>query len=180
MPALITDVGGAASNSYVTAVEAEAYFDERMNAAPWAAISSDDDAVARALISATRRLDQEIYMGYKTDPDQALQWPRTGVTDRDGGDIPEDVLPTELKQATMEQALYMAGLGTTDPSMPTGLEPFKRLKTTTVEMEMRTDRDPGEMSGLAPAVLRLLYGLLITYDEDSGDEQPGTFRIVRA
>ena len=180
MPVLDPTVGGANSNSYAPADEAVAYFEARLNVAPWTAIESDDDAVARALITATHRLEQEKYVGAKATSAQALKWPRRDAFDEDGEEIPENVIPVQVRHAMFEQALYMLSQGTTDLNLPTGLEPFKRLKTSTVELEMRSDRAPEEVAGLSPAAVRLLGDLLITYDIGDADLSPGTFRIERA
>lgn len=161
-------------NSYASVDEADLYFEGRINSTPWADAESKDNA----LLSAALRMDQERYVGRKTDPAQTMKWPRMAVVDEDGQAVDPDVVPEAVKRAQFEQALYMLSLGTTDPSLPTGLEPFKVLKTSTVTLEMK-DQTPVERSGLAPAAVRLLGDWLITYDGAGADLSPGTFRIRR-
>lgn len=161
-------------NSWASLAEAELYFEGRVNSTPWTGALNKEEL----LYSAWQRLEQERYAGRKTDALQLTKFPRTGLVDGDGSAVDPDEIPQNAKWAQFEQALYMASLGTTDASLPTGLEPFKVLKTTTVTMEMR-DRTPAELSGLAPAAIRLLGDWLITYDEAAGDLHPSTFRIRR-
>lgn len=161
-------------NSWATLDEADLYFEGRVNSTLW----TDADSKENLLYSAWQVLEQHKYAGRKTDPDQGAKFPRTGLVDEDGQEVDSDVIPQNAKWAQFEQALYMASLGTTDPSLPTGLEPFKTLKTTSVTLEMK-DRDPVEQSGLAPAAIRLLGDWLITYDSAGADVAPGTFRIRR-
>src|SRR5687767_4534435 len=102
---------GAAANSYVTRAEANAYFADRAWASAWA--SATDATKDAALISATDRLDVEWYAGRKTNggfdsagaAQQALQWPRAWVEDRDGFWYDQNFVPAEVKEATYLLAL---------------------------------------------------------------------------
>lgn len=168
---------GPTANSYGSWEEAQAYFAARPNSAPWTGLATDQIR-KDYLIGATQRLEQERYPGRKATAEQRLKWGRDGVVDEDGDVVDPTTIPQNLKWAEFEQAVYMASLGATDPSLPTGLEPFKVLKTTTVTMEMR-DQTPVERSGLAPAAIRLLGDWLITHDVSGADVSPGTFRVRR-
>ena len=78
MPTLNATAGDPNANSYATVEEADTYHDTLVNAdaATWSNASADDKA--RALIMATRILDQQIeWLGYVSSNTQALQWPRT-------------------------------------------------------------------------------------------------------
>jgi len=72
--ALIATIGGSTSNSYVTLTEANDYFADRLNTAEWDAVGSETKE--KALITATRRIDEEQFLGYKVSLTQALKWPR--------------------------------------------------------------------------------------------------------
>jgi hypothetical protein len=71
-------------------------------AAQWGAdmwMDEDETTKARALISATRLIDQQDWLGVKTDPNQPLQWPRkqTGIAGVKDDDVPPDIVtPTIL------------------------------------------------------------------------------------
>ena len=124
MPNLITTVGGATSNSYLTIEEANDYFDTRLPIAGWT--NADEDTKAALLIMATRTLDslltplktyvpasgsasayfrvRRAWTGSPASTTQRLAWPRSGMYDRNGNAIPTTVIPHELKEATAELA----------------------------------------------------------------------------
>jgi hypothetical protein len=84
-PALITTIGAANANSYVSLAEASNYFEARLNGESWFAES--EIRQPQALLEAAQRLDQVNWLGAKVDTVQALAWPRIGVAKRDGADF---------------------------------------------------------------------------------------------
>lgn len=122
MPTLDVTVAGPSANSYASLAEANAYFDERISlATPWVA---SGDASVRALITAARVLDalsiarrtlrvdgtnkyyytNPAWTGSPATTTQRMAWPRTGMTDRNGNAIADDVIPLDLKYAQAELA----------------------------------------------------------------------------
>lgn len=115
-------VAGAASNAYLTLVEAQAYFDTRLPVAGWD--DADDQSVL--LIMATRILDalarpfrilvpeqggvpayyqtRRQWTGLPATTTQKLAWPRIGMYSSNAVLIDSDVIPTELKDAVAELA----------------------------------------------------------------------------
>lgn len=108
-------VSGA--NSYVSLVEAEAYYANRPDT-NWTA--GTNDTKSTALIKATDYLLQRFRMkwkGIRVQREQALDWPRKGVITEDyyqpvsgarpsllpdlAYEIPEDEIPQEVKDATL-------------------------------------------------------------------------------
>ncbi|TEB83700.1 DnaT-like ssDNA-binding protein [Pseudomonas aeruginosa] len=99
---------------YGTVAGADAYHQARGNAA-WAAAAEADKEAALARASAyidglgTQQPVSGcvlVFPGKKAGGRaQALQWPRAGAVDRDGGPIPADEVPREVEQATYEAAL---------------------------------------------------------------------------
>lgn len=156
MPSLVSTASGTSSNSYVSVSEADVYFGERLNATAWTAASTDDKE--RALIMATRRIDQERFLGWKTVEQAALKWPRDGVYDDDGDDYDSSVVPDIVKQATYELALKLLADGTSDYVLPTGLEEFRRAKVGSLEVE----RDPTFRAGELPDNVRRLLRPVIS------------------
>jgi len=68
-------------------------------AATWAALTPDQKA--RALVSATRALDQLFWEGTKVSPSQPLEWPRDGADYHDGTAVPGGTfVPDEVVEAT--------------------------------------------------------------------------------
>lgn len=84
-------------NSYVTLETADYYFDERLNSDVWTA--ADDDSKERALITASRKLDNLNYLGAKQAPDQPMAFPRVF---KKGACVPADI-----EQAVCEEALAL-------------------------------------------------------------------------
>ena len=102
MPLLATP-GASNANSYLTEAEAETYFDNRLHAAAWSNVGDAE----QALVTATQMLDWYMqWKGVKATSEQALEWPRTGVYDTSGTLIESTVIPSRIKQATCELALF--------------------------------------------------------------------------
>lgn len=78
----------------------DVYFSGHAAAAEWEA--ADTDARMKALVTARRTLDRQLWLGSKTDPDQLYQWPRSGVSGVD-----EDEVPLAIIEAQYELALAL-------------------------------------------------------------------------
>jgi hypothetical protein len=103
-PIIDATIAGAASNSYVTLAFADAYFADTLEGREWLGFGREDRA--RALISATRKIDEEFrYYGQPSDTvtPQALKFPRDGDRDSDG----DLRIPDGVEYATCELALHL-------------------------------------------------------------------------
>lgn len=99
-------VGSVSANSYLSLDDAQDYFDARLYSEAWTEAASG--VQMQSLIMATRQLDEEFnWNGTKTDEDQSLEWPRSGAYDCSDKLITSTVIPTEIKNATAEQALHL-------------------------------------------------------------------------
>ena len=112
MPVTITATpGSATANSYVTAQEATDYvavhYLSAAILATWAAATTDTKA--QALIQATQALDRLVqWEGYVVSSSvQSLAWPRANAFDRYDRAIGLAVVPTFLKEFTIEVALWL-------------------------------------------------------------------------
>lgn len=139
---IIATPGAADANSYVTLAEAEILASSMVkddDVLLWDDTGGDDKA--RALWMATQRIDRELFLGTKTNDDQALEWPRTGVrkpgsyvnvyangfpfrqSERYFGN---DEIPDQIKKAQTFLAIYLnnnrGGLGLS------GLEDYKNVQ----------------------------------------------------
>jgi hypothetical protein len=141
--------GGLTANCYITLIDAQAYFNNRVFADDW----DITDEQESALITATMRLDQELFMGTRATETQALKWPRTGVYS-DGVLLPSDSIPQKVKDATCELALTLAGKNILEP---TELAQFSSLSVGPISMVMNKEFVPSE--ALPIQVARLLRGL---------------------
>ena len=83
-------------NSYVSASEADTYFQDRMGAEEWEALSTADKE--KTLVSATDMLDSLCtWNGEKTTPTQPLEFPRDGDIE----------VPVDIKTSQINIALAM-------------------------------------------------------------------------
>ena len=102
--AIVATVGGTTANSYVTLVEAQAYFDARFGSDAWD--DASDPNQEKALLQAARQLSAFRFRGYKNNPAQALPFPRAYPLHSDPGSFASVVsTPTVIKYAQCEQAL---------------------------------------------------------------------------
>lgn len=99
------------TNSFVSEFELYEYTVVRLNAVDLLG----DSQFNNALFLATRLIDQLEFIGQPTDPEQPLQWPRTGVTNRNGQPIASNVIPGKIKDANCELAYFLLNHDITDP-----------------------------------------------------------------
>lgn len=134
--------GVSDADALVTLAEADAYFTDYGGA--WTGDDADKEAAIRR---ASAWLSEYFrWNGSRTNGrDQALAWPRSGVTDCDGNKIASDEIPVEVKRATFTAALFELAtpFGLTPSITPTGTA--KREKVGPLEVEYR---DP-EYKGLS-------------------------------
>lgn len=74
--------GVAGANSYISAADADLYFEGHVYASLWLEKATSEKE--QALVHAARVLDQNyLWFGYKTHETQEMQWPRMEVLDPD-------------------------------------------------------------------------------------------------
>jgi hypothetical protein len=125
-------VGGPSANSYCTVAEATAVLDVRLHSGAWTAATPDDQA--RALISATRLLDDQVgWYGTPTTTTQALAWPMQGQVDSFGRPVDPTTIPQDVKDATATYGLALLEVpaSTVSVSADAGIK-SKRLGDTSV------------------------------------------------
>ena len=144
---IVETVGSATANSYQTLAQAQAIIDgliEDDDVVAWSSATTDQKN--RALVTATKRIDRERFIGARAKQDQALQWPRQGVRKPDTftstytSGFPyrittdyytETEIPPEIKEAQAILAVYLNnnkdGLGLS------GLEDYKNIKIGSID-----------------------------------------------
>ena len=116
-------VGGVSANSYLSLVDAQSMIDGMvLNADVTAWGTATTDAKNRALVSAAQRLDRERFLGARSNDNQAMQWPRTGVRKPDTyintyavgfpfrittDYFTDEEIPDQVKRAQVELAVYL-------------------------------------------------------------------------
>ena len=104
MLTLIATPGGIDSNAYLTLEEAEAYMSSLLHAEDWNKPETTDERKTAALIQAARWMETIAWKGNRSSYGQALAWPRRGVVDREGFEVPFDSIPRQVKDANAEFA----------------------------------------------------------------------------
>lgn len=157
-----TGAGLPDSTSYVSVTEADEYFAVHPYYADnWSDLGIPDRE--RLLMSATFQLDVFItWAGCVVNPAQALGWPRTGVVDPEGRQIPSDVVPNQVKIATCEFAIW-ASKGDPYSQSAAAAAGIDRLKIDVIELEFSSGsgQNGGSTSSgtLPPRALLALMGL---------------------
>src|ERR1044072_3560587 len=150
---LTATIGGSTSNSYVTLTEANDYFADRLNTTEWDTATSDTKE--KALITATRRIDEEQFVGYKVSNTQSLKWPRYNVLDEDGlFYFPVDSIPERVKQAVFVTALELLRA---DFLAENYMGNFSYFSAGTVQIKQFTQTSAGRLPADA---VRLLQGVM--------------------
>lgn len=126
---LETGAGLTTANSYVSTTEAGDYFAvDRVFAATWDAYATQEELLQWA----SRVLDQKVrWRGAKSVAASGLRWPRQGMIDRDGNVVDDNVIPVQVKQATLEMAKYLL---TNDPTTGQNVNYLKMLRVDVVEL----------------------------------------------
>lgn len=120
------------TNSYVSLTEAETYFEDAIHASNW--FLEGGILKSKALVTATRMLEREIWAGSKTVSTQTLSFPRTDLIKADGTIVDSSTIPQEIKDAQCELALALINDSTIQSNATTGSN-IKRVDAGGVEVE---------------------------------------------
>lgn len=122
------------ANSYATVAEADAYFATQLYADAWT--EADADTKARALITATTLLDENVvWRGSAFTATQALGLPRSGLPTRfTWGVLTANLIPMAVVRATAELARQLIEKGQL-PDAPVDSVGLKKIKAGSVEVE---------------------------------------------
>ena len=153
------------TDSYVTLLEADAYFQARLFSSSWVGSNKEN-----ALRTAAKHLDM-MYEWYG-DPYsilQAMSWPRVGLTSRNGASLDGTFVPVDIKHAQCElayqwiQSDQLAPTGSSFTAEDTDLNNggVKRKKLGPMETEYQDSRPLGFLFGASDrARLRKVYPLV--------------------
>lgn len=152
--------GGASDNSYVTLAEAEAHFANRLNSSVNGDWTNDSSGVARtddvkkaALITATLRIDEEMFLGAKASTTQALKWPRYDVYDEDGIAFSSSTIPARVKQAVYICALELLKV---DFLTEDYLQNFSFFSAGNIQFKQFTQQSAGRLPAEVTRLLRFV------------------------
>ncbi len=98
--------GLSTAESYITVTDADTYATAHGDDSAWdAAIDAEKEEALRLSAQYLDFMYGPTWKGVRSNEDQALNWPRTGVIDPDGFAIDNDALPQKLKDAQVEAAI---------------------------------------------------------------------------
>lgn len=100
-------ISGTAFEIYGTRAGADTYMAARLGNTAWKGASSGDKD--KSLVSATRYLDRQNWINQRTDilTPQPLEFPRTGLVDKDGTAVSSATVPVIVEEANYEMALIL-------------------------------------------------------------------------
>lgn len=191
---IIATPGAANANSFVTLAEYAYYHERRIPLDPPVVVTGD--TAARNVITATRVLSAMVapkrtlrwdragkpyhytsreWTGEVSTSIQVLAWPRTGMYDRFGREIADDVIPADLKDATSELAGQLGSLSDRTLDNDIALQGITRIKAGSVELEFK---EMIEAQILPEAVLSLLVPSWLTDEQVSYQTRQLVFEVV--
>jgi hypothetical protein len=156
--------GGQTYNVYADLATADAYMNGQIGEAADAWRAGGEENKLRSLVSGTRAIDAQAWQGEKTDPDQPLDFPRTGLSYPDGSPVPSDAYPPEVVSASIELAAMLNAGQSIDP-MAERQTTARRLKAGSVEIE--NFRQFGYV-GIWPSAIMRLLGFWLTGTQGTG------------
>jgi hypothetical protein len=166
-----TGSASASSNSYASVQNARDYSLRHLYASGLQ--NANQETLEAALVWATRVLDEQVsWKGTRNSIDQALEWPRIGVYDKNGFLYDNDEIPQWLIDATCElaRALIAADRTADDFAGPRG---FSQMTVGDLSLSI----DKFDRQGVLPdSVVSMVSG----YGTVSGSSGGMTVRLIRA
>jgi len=181
---VVATVGSASANSYLTVAEGDGIADLYLGTLNWTSASTDNKG--RALIMATRYLDELTYIGEKVTTTQALLWPRTDASCGDWTVTTTEV-PQPIRQATFDLAeallgdstlLSAAGAGSSEliPGIPNANLRRARVDVIDVEFNSVQQAESKNALNVVPHLKQVLGCLCLSKASSS----VGTVQVLRS
>ena len=129
--------GSALANSYLTVADGDALANLYLGTLSWSSATTDNKG--RALIMATRYLDELRWIGDKASTTQALAWPRSDAECGDWSfttsEIPQPIQQAtfDLAEALLADSTLLSGTGTGSTELIPGI-PNANLKRARVDV----------------------------------------------
>ena len=118
-----TGAGISGANSYRSTADIDAWGLTNPHDTTWSALT--DAQKNGYAVMACRVLNEQMdWDGWQTDDEQALDLPRSGMTDKNGNSIDSDEIPTEIQNAQCELARLLA---ISDRTADNDMKGFKQI-----------------------------------------------------
>jgi hypothetical protein len=147
MPVTVTTTAGASdANSYISTATGDDLANVYLGTLKWSTATTDNKG--RAVIMATRYLDELEWIGARSTTTQALAWPRTDAACGEWS-FASNVIPQPIKQATFDLAeallstpALLGGTGAGNAELIPGI-PNANLRSASVDVISVTFKDGG-------------------------------------
>lgn len=181
---VVATAGASNANSYLTVAAAGDIANLQLGTLQWSSASSDNKG--RALIMATRYLDELRYIGSKASEEQALLWPRSEAKCGDWS-YGDDEIPQPIKQATFDLAEYLlsnnnalsgAGAGSSEliPGIPNANLKRATVDVITVEFNSTPQAERKTALDVVPHLANVMGCLCLS----SASSSFGTIKVLRS
>lgn len=185
MPVTVTATPGSSSaNSYISVATGDDLANVYLGTLKWSSASTDNKG--RALIMATRYLDELEWIGTRTTTTQALAWPRTDAACGEWTFTSSEI-PAPIKQATFDLAealittpTLLGGTGAGNAELIPGI-PNASLRSASVDvisLQFRDGAVPDSKNALnvVPHLRQVLGCLCLSRPVGAG----GVVRVIRS
>jgi hypothetical protein len=185
MPVSVVATAGASNaNSYLTVAAGDDLANVYLGTLSWSSASTDNKG--RALIMATRYLDELDWIGERTSTTQALDWPRSGAVCGEWS-FGTGIIPAPIQQATFDLAeallaspKLLGGNGAGNAELIPGI-PNASLRSASVDVISVQFRDGGTPESknalnVVPHLRQVLGCLCLSKPVGAG----GAVRVLRS
>jgi hypothetical protein len=121
-------------NAYLTVIDADAYFEDRLNTAVWDDTTPENKSAS--LIQATKAIETNKFLGARYDTAQKLSFPRSGIY-IDNILIDATIVPQDVKDAVCEYAIVMLQV---DHTAPDDLEDFSEVQVGPIQIKTNANK----------------------------------------
>jgi len=141
------------TNTYITIADADTYFSNLGNTTWDGKTDAQKEVALRLACQYIENKYSGRWKGAVTDLDQALSWPRSGVTDREGRSIDTDEYPSGLTDAQCDLA-YKSFTETLMPDIDAGASQMIEQKAGPVTQKWSPGKNPKKRFELAHSLLK--------------------------
>ncbi len=124
----IPESGGTVYDTYASVSMADDYLMANFLAAAWFDLTNDQRA--QLLVTSTRLFDRQCWIGEKTEEDQPLAWPRTGIE----GIEDDTVVPDGIINGSIEMAFAILDGSTAVTSSNPGAQALQSIAAGSVNL----------------------------------------------
>lgn len=130
-----------------------------------------DDQIEYGLVRASKYLDNMVaWNGTRVDDESGLRWPRAGVYDADGFEIPSDVIPFVLQDAVCE---FFGYLLTSDWTAPEDSRGLKQIEVDSINLRWADNY-------VRPSMPDYLVAMLAALGNVNNGVRPAFKKIIRS